>query len=191
MSRQAHKTVPRYLIFKENINQATKEKLLDLLVDARQLFDDPSFVEDFLLTYRTFIKDPIIIANKLFDYLLDSNDPTSSEHIARVVLSWVNNHYSDFESNPKLSEFLEKFDDYLQHRVPECMRSWRHTFNLICYTKSSIRTITITRSTRDDILNFEILGGSDTLANNGIFVSKIERHSKVYEVGLRRGDQVN
>ncbi|CAF4623900.1 unnamed protein product, partial [Rotaria magnacalcarata] len=69
------------------------------------------------------------------------------------------------------------------------MRSWRHTFNLICYTKSSIRTITITRSTRDDILNFEILGGSDTLANNGIFVSKIERHSKVYEVGLRRGDQ--
>ncbi|CAM4815277.1 unnamed protein product [Rotaria magnacalcarata] len=177
--------IPREIVIK-----ATKEKLLDLLVDARQLFDDPSFVEDFLLTYRTFIKDPIIIANKLFDYLLDSNDPTSSEHIARVVLSWVNNHYSDFESNPKLSEFLEKFDDYLQHRVPECMRSWRHTFNLICYTKSSIRTITITRSTRDDILNFEILGGSDTLANNGIFVSKIERHSKVYEVGLRRGDQI-
>jgi hypothetical protein len=36
-----------------------------------------------------------------------------------VILSWVNNHYNDFESNTKLSEFLEKFDDYLQHHETE------------------------------------------------------------------------
>ena len=40
------------------------------------------------------------------------------------------------------------------------------------------------------MLNFNILGGSDTLANNGIFVSKVEKNSKTYEAGLRRGDQV-
>jgi Rap guanine nucleotide exchange factor 2 len=50
--------------------------------------------------------------------------------------------------------------------------------------------VTITRSTRDDVLNFNILGGSDTLANNGIYVSKVEKNSKAYEAGLRRGDQV-
>jgi Rap guanine nucleotide exchange factor 2 len=71
------------------------------------------------------------------------------------------------------------------------MRTWKYLLNLACFTKASIRTITITRSTRDDVLNFNILGGSDTSVNNGIFVSKVERNSKAYEAGLRRGDQVN
>ena len=99
--------------------QATIEKLLDLLVDENQLIDDPNFVEDFLLTYRTFISDPTIITNKLFDYFHKHINSSSSEHIARVILSWVNNHYNDFESNNKLNEFLEKFDEYLQHHPTE------------------------------------------------------------------------
>ena len=70
------------------------------------------------------------------------------------------------------------------------MKSWRHLLNLACFTKASVRTITITRSTRDDVLHFNILGGSDTSTNHGIFVSKVERNSKAYEAGLRRGDQV-
>jgi Rap guanine nucleotide exchange factor 2 len=70
------------------------------------------------------------------------------------------------------------------------MKSWRYLLNLACFTKATVRTIILTRSTRDDVLNFNILGGSDTVANNGIFVSKVEEHSKAYEAGLRRGDQV-
>lgn len=70
------------------------------------------------------------------------------------------------------------------------MKSWKHLLNLACFTKASIRIVTITRSTRDDVLNFNILGGSDTIANNGIFISKVEKNSKAYEAGLRRGDQV-
>ncbi|CAF0850292.1 unnamed protein product [Rotaria sp. Silwood1] len=177
--------IPREIVIK-----ATTEKLLDLLVDERQLIDDPNFVEDFLLTYRTFINDPIIITNKLLENFHNTNNSTSPEHIARIVLSWVNNHYNDFESNTKLYEFLEKFHDCLQHHVHEYMISWRHLLNLACFTKASIRTIIITRSTRDDPLNFKILGGSDTSINNGIFVSKVEPNSKAYEVGLRRGDQI-
>jgi Rap guanine nucleotide exchange factor 2 len=92
---------------------------LDLLVDEHQLIDDPNFVEDFLLTYRAFIPDPLIITNKLLEYFHKNINSLSSEHIARVILSWVNNHYNDFESNSKLNEFLEKFDDYLQHHDTE------------------------------------------------------------------------
>ena len=131
---------------------------------------------------------------------------TSCEHIARVLLTWVNNHYNDFEVNARLYEFLEIFDDRLQNHEEEvrspqrrlfahsCLlqhiRSWRRLINLSCFTRASIRTITVTRSTRDDLLNFQTIGGSDTLANIGIFVSKVEKNSKVYEAGLKRGDQV-
>ncbi|CAF4213895.1 unnamed protein product [Rotaria sp. Silwood2] len=177
--------IPREIVIK-----ATTEKLLDLLVDERQLIDDPYFVEDFLLTYRMFIDDPLIITKKLLESFDKTNNSTSREHIARIVLSWVNNHFNDFESNMKLYEFIEKFDDYLQYDVNDYMRSWRHLLKLACFTKASIRTIIITRSTRDDTLNFKILGGSDTLLNNGIFISKVEQNSKAYEAGLRRGDQI-
>lgn len=71
------------------------------------------------------------------------------------------------------------------------MRSWRHLLNLACFTKASIRNITITRSTRDDVLPFHILGQSDTATSHGIFISKVERNTKAYEAGLRRGDQVS
>ncbi|CAF0905048.1 unnamed protein product [Adineta ricciae] len=177
--------MPREIVIK-----ATVEKLLDLLADERQLLDDPTFVEDFLLTYRTFLHDPTIVLNKLLECFQKSTNLTICEHVSRVILSWVNNHYNDFESNTQLNEFLEKFDDELQHHDGEGMRSWKYLLNLACFTRASVRIITLTRSTRDDVLNFNILGGSDTVTHNGIFVSKVECHSKAYEAGLRRGDQI-
>ncbi|CAF0888167.1 unnamed protein product [Rotaria sordida] len=177
-------------ILREIVIKATTEKLLDLLVEELQLINDPNYVQDFLLTYRTFLDSPIIVTNKLLKYFDQYKNSIICEHIARVVLSWVNNHYNDFETNIKLYEFLEIFDDRLENHEIEHIRSWRHLINLACYTKATIRNITLTRSTRDDVLNFNILGGTDTLANNGIFVSKVEKNSKAYEAGLRRGDQI-
>lgn len=95
--------------------QATVEKLLDLLVDDRHTIDDPTFVQDFLLTYRTFCSDPTRITTKLLNVFNQNNDFNVSEHIARIILSWVNNHYNDFESDGRLGEFLETFDDLLQN----------------------------------------------------------------------------
>lgn len=88
-------------------------------MDETHLLDDPNFVEDFLLTYRTFITDPLILVKKLMDTFHANIDSSLSEHIARVILSWVNNHYNDFESNPKLHEFLETFDEFLQNHSAE------------------------------------------------------------------------
>lgn len=64
----------------------------------------------------------MIIADKLLNYFDEHSNLTSLEHIARVVLSWVNNHYNDFETNTKLYEFLEVFDDRLQHHEKEVRR---------------------------------------------------------------------
>ena len=88
-------------------------------MDEHQSNEDPNYVQDFLLTYRTFIDDPTIITNKLIDSFDHKVNSTSCEHIARVVLSWVNNHYNDFETNIKLYEFLEIFDDRLQNHEAE------------------------------------------------------------------------
>jgi len=99
--------------------QATTEKLLDLLVDEHQLNDDLNYVQDFLLTYRTFIDNPLVITTKLLEYFDQNIRSTSCEHIARVVLSWVNNHFNDFETNMDLYEFLETFDDRLQNHETE------------------------------------------------------------------------
>ena len=112
--------IPREIVIK-----ATTEKLLDLLVDENQLIDDPNYVQDFLLTYRTFIDDPMIITKKLLEYFDQNINSMSCEHIARVVLSWVNNHYNDFETNANLYEFLESFDERLQnHQTEVRYRKW-------------------------------------------------------------------
>ena len=75
---------------------------------------DPTFMEDFLLTYRQFINSPIEVANKL---LLWFNDPVIRDRVTRVVLLWVNNHFNDFEAEPLMSEFLEKFEGLLEREV--------------------------------------------------------------------------
>ena len=96
-------------------SQGTEEKLLELLVDAQQLIDDPNYAQDFLLTYRTFLTDVKVITNKLLECFDHPPQSNSCEHVARVVLTWVNNHYNDFETQAHLYEFLELFDDRLQN----------------------------------------------------------------------------
>ena len=50
------------------------------------------------------------------------------------------------------------------------------------------RTVKVARCSRDELLDFKLLGGLEPGA--GLFVSKVERHSNAHKAGLKRGDQV-
>lgn len=47
-----------------------------------------------------------------------SNSRTRSvSQVTRVVLLWVNNHFSDFEGDPDMTNFLEEFQSNLEREV--------------------------------------------------------------------------
>ena len=86
----------------------------------------------------------MVIADKLLNHFDEHSNLTSLEHIARVVLSWVNNHYNDFETNIKLYEFLEVFDDRLQHHEKEVK-------NKVCVEHRNDRILLFSKFDHGDI----------------------------------------
>ncbi len=68
------------------------------------------------------------------------------------------------------------------------MLSQQALLNIACSVKSRTRNVTYTRSNRDEVLHFSILGGPPGIY--GIFVSKVEEASQAEKVGLKRGDEV-
>ncbi|PRD35235.1 UNVERIFIED_CONTAM: Rap guanine nucleotide exchange factor 2 [Trichonephila clavipes] len=160
--------------------RGTVDRLMAHLVEDNAL--DPSYVEDFLLTYRTFIQNPLSITENLLRWFAD---PHLRDKVTRVVLLWVNNHFTDFETDPEMMEFLETFEAGLER---EKMQSQLRLLNIACATKARNRTVTLARSTRDEVLHFHILGGYER--GFGVFVSKVDKGSKAEDVGLKRGDQI-
>ncbi|KAL4239412.1 hypothetical protein ACF0H5_000227 [Mactra antiquata] len=161
--------------------RGTPEKLMAHLMEDHSVVD-PTYVEDFLLTYRTFLPSPTLLTNKLLQWF---EDPALRAKVTRVVLLWVNDHFNDFETSADMCEFLEHFEDLLDR---EQMTGQLRLLNLACATKARPRTVTLTRATRDEILYFQILGGLER--GCGIFIKKVEKDSKAYEAGLKRGDQI-
>ncbi|KRY65868.1 Rap guanine nucleotide exchange factor, partial [Trichinella pseudospiralis] len=165
------------------LTKAKPCKLISALFeDRRDCVVDPHFVEDFLLTYRTFVDNP---AEVLEQILACFSEPSKREKVARLVLLWVNNHFGDFESNAEMTNLLEKFDKMLED---EGMFNHQQLLNIACSVKSRTRNVTYTRSNRDEVLHFSILGGTEK--NNGIYVVKVAAGSAAERVGLKRGDQI-
>ncbi|XP_049818737.1 rap guanine nucleotide exchange factor 6 isoform X4 [Aethina tumida] len=161
--------------------RATPQRLMTQLIEENSL-TDPTYVEDFLLTHRTFIPSPLHVANQLLDWF---RDPDIRDRVTRVVLLWVNNHFTDFETDPDMIEFLETFELGLEN---EKMVGQLRLLNIACAAKARIRNVILARPNRDEPLNFQILGGFER--NFGIFISKVDKKSKAEEVGLKRGDQI-
>ncbi|XP_028968798.1 rap guanine nucleotide exchange factor 2 [Galendromus occidentalis] len=160
--------------------RGTPERLLAQLLDENLL--DPGYIEDFLLTHRTFLESPTEITRQMLDWFQDEK---WRDRVIRVVLLWVNNHFTDFETDPDMMEFLEDFEQ----RLEECKKfAQMRLLNIACATKARTRSITLARPNREEALQFQIVGGYET--GFDIFISKVERSSKAQEVGLKRGDQI-
>ncbi|XP_012922454.1 rap guanine nucleotide exchange factor 2 isoform X3 [Heterocephalus glaber] len=161
--------------------KGTSERLTMHLVEEHSVVD-PTFIEDFLLTYRTFLSSPMEVGRKLLEWF---NDPTLRDKVTRVVLLWVNNHFNDFEGDPAMTRFLEEFENNLER---EKMGGHLRLLNIACAAKAKRRLMTLTKPSREAPLPFILLGGSEK--GFGIFVDSVDSGSKATEAGLKRGDQI-
>uniref|UniRef100_A0A670K7W2 Rap guanine nucleotide exchange factor 6 n=1 Tax=Podarcis muralis TaxID=64176 RepID=A0A670K7W2_PODMU len=161
--------------------KATPERLITHLIEEHSIVD-PTYIEDFLLTYRTFLASPLEVGDKLLEWFqVDS----LRDKVTRVVLLWVNNHFNDFEGDPAMTRFLEEFEKNLENAK---MKGHLRLLNIACAAKAKWRQITLQKPSRDSPLFFSLLGGSEKCF--GIFVETVEPGSKAAEAGLKRGDQV-
>uniref|UniRef100_A0A673L2E8 Rap guanine nucleotide exchange factor 2 n=1 Tax=Sinocyclocheilus rhinocerous TaxID=307959 RepID=A0A673L2E8_9TELE len=161
--------------------KGTAERLMQHLVEDHSVVD-PTYIEDFLLTYRTFLPSPLILGQRLLDWF---NDPSLRDKVTRVVLLWVNNHFSDFEGDPDMTSFLEEFQSNLER---EKMTGQLRLLNIACAAKAKPRVITINRPAREMPLPFTLIGGAER--GTRLFISSVEVGSKAEEAGLKRGDQI-
>ncbi|KAK9885869.1 hypothetical protein WA026_013744 [Henosepilachna vigintioctopunctata] len=161
--------------------RGTPERLMHQLIEENSL-TDPTYVEDFLLTHRTFIPSSLHVADRLLQWF---QEVEVRDRVTRVVLLWVNNHFTDFETDPDMIEFLETFERGLE---TEKMVGQLRLLNIACAAKARIRNIVLARPSRDEPLNFQILGGYER--NFGIFIFKVDKKSRAEDVGLKRGDQI-
>lgn len=161
--------------------RGTPERLMLQLIEENSIID-PTYVEDFLLTHRTFIDNSFSVANQLLEWF---KEESVRDRVTRVVLLWVNNHFTDFETDPSMMEFLEMFEAGLER---EKLLGQLRLLNIACAAKARTRNVVLARPSRDEPLHFSILGGFER--GFGIFINKVEKGSKAEDVGLKRGDQI-
>ncbi|KAJ8266884.1 hypothetical protein GJAV_G00135780 [Gymnothorax javanicus] len=161
--------------------KGTPERLIMHLVEEHSVVD-PTYIEDFLMTYRTFLNSPMEVGRKLLEWFqMDS----LRDKVTRVVLLWVNNHFNDFEGDPAMTRFLEDFEKLLEASK---MKGHLRLLNIACAAKAKWRQVTLLKPSRESPLFFSLQGGSER--GFGIFVASVEEGSKAAEAGLKRGDQI-
>ncbi|XP_047125253.1 rap guanine nucleotide exchange factor 6 [Hydra vulgaris] len=161
--------------------KGTPERLLDHLMEDHSVID-PTYVEDFLLTYVVFFNKSHDIASKLLKWF---ERPQLKDKVTRVMLLWVNNHFSDFEGDVFMESCLERFEYLLEAKK---MLGQLRLLNMACSAKSKPRIINLQRLSKETHLDFSICGGREK--GFPIFVSKVNYDSKAAELGLKRGDQI-
>nr|XP_058134057.1 rap guanine nucleotide exchange factor 6 isoform X8 [Dasypus novemcinctus] len=161
--------------------KGTPERLIMHLIEEHSIVD-PTYIEDFLLTYRTFLESPLDVGIKLLEWF---NIDSLRDKVTRIILLWVNNHFNDFEGDPAMTRFLEEFEKNLEDTK---MNGHLRLLNIACAAKAKWRQIVLQKASRESPLHFSLNGGSEK--GFGIFVEGVEPGSKAADAGLKRGDQI-
>lgn len=161
--------------------KGTAERLLDHLMEDHSIID-PTYVEDFLLTFVVFFNKAHEIIKRLIKWF---DRPQLQDKVTRVMLLWVNNHFCDFEGDSYMESSLERFEYMLELKK---MLGQLRLLNMACSAKAKPRIITIQRPSKDSKLDYSICGGKEI--GFPIFVSQVNYDSKTFELGLKRGDQI-
>ncbi|XP_055310554.1 rap guanine nucleotide exchange factor 2 isoform X11 [Sitodiplosis mosellana] len=174
--------------------RGTPERLMVQLIEENSM-TDPTYVEDFLLTHRTFIPCAQNVLRQLLQWFeSESTHPAQTtatpiqirDRVTRVILLWVNNHFTDFETDQMMMKYLEQFENGLENKN---MHEQLHLLHIACAAKARTRVVTLARSSRDEDLHFSIIGGYEK-GGCGIFISNVDKKTKPEDVGLKRGDQI-
>lgn len=157
------------------------DKLISHMVEERDHNVDPHYVDDFLLTYRVFIRDPTVVFEKLMLWFAES---AYRDKVARIVLLWVNNHFNDFENNDELSNLLERFEGALER---DNMQSQLSLLNIACSVKAKPRLLTIRRA-KDEPEQMRLIGGKDH--STAIFVADVAPGTSAQKAGFKKADEI-
>ena len=125
--------------FGHKVIRGTADRLLAQLVDENS-GSDPTYVEDYLLTHRIFVQSSLEVAEKLLEWC--SGGQKIFDRVTRVLLLWVHNHFTDFEMDPEMMLFLERFEAALEAKK---MSGQLRMLNFACAEKARKRVVILTR----------------------------------------------
>jgi Rap guanine nucleotide exchange factor 2 len=123
----------------QKVIRGTPDRLLQQLVDEN-CGSDPTYVEDYLLTHRIFVPTSLEVAERLLEWC--QGGQKTFDRVTRVLLLWVHNHFTDFEMDPEMMLFLERFESALDAKK---MNGQLRMLNFACAEKARRRVVVLTR----------------------------------------------
>ena len=135
-----------------------------------------------MLKNLKILKNP---PKKFKTFFLNIVEKKLPQKIREIILQFFFKHFPVIFFS-FLQEYLEDFESLLEQNPAKSGQL--RMLHFACASRARKRTVTLTRPSRDEPLQFTLMGGSER--GFGIFLEKVERGSKASEIGLKRGDQI-
>ncbi|KAI6656432.1 Rap guanine nucleotide exchange factor 2 [Oopsacas minuta] len=161
------------------ILQATPDMLLSQLVETSI---DEKYIEYFLLTYRVFLPQPSGVSYRIEHWF---STPNHSIKAVQVLLIWLRNHYTDFEHDNEMQDFLDKFIHMLKVSGRE-MAGYADSIRELRAIKSSLRYVSMS-ALHEQVSPIAIGGGAEI--GFPILVTKVTK-TRLLNIALLQGDEL-